>query len=800
MSSELQPSAVPTTSESSTTATGGTSSSSSGQVRAAVQRTTGYDAQMKVLEPRPGSAPVQRDGGGAGTGGVHEAAARGVASGGGSLPYGDKVQHSFGAFDVSQVQAHTGSAATQASADMGAEAYATGDHVVFGGSPDLHTVAHEAAHVVQQQAGVALSGGVGQTGDRYEQHADKVADAVVQGKLAEPILSEMTGRGAGGVQQKAKVQQRSISRAVQRLDPPNPAPNAAPTAATPPATQTNAPGNQATPPNANANATAPNTAPAPPDPAVERQARTQEVANVANPPIAQAPEDPPVTLNAQANGVQNMKSDSPDPVMLKDKVITLTQAFLALQNPEPAVKQAKLDEIKATFEQLRVAMKTARGEGQVLVDLRVQFEKYLGSKATGWIEGTSCIDNMVTTAKNMIAAEHAPAAAEGQSVDARLAALPPEKKAAIEEKIGSPVDIGFAGVVGQSFDRIIAALDAGSPVQRAQGLIGFADGYLLPGLLKGSGAVFTMAKNILAVIQPEIDLEALVTQSASLDKKAKKALLLTSPVFRAKLLAAGGNAGANNQARADEKGSAMNPGANVEVMDTKIPEQPVEVCTEQQLDFIAGEIKPPKEGEQAAYPNFQLGEYRNQQGAQAKAAYLISVGIKTTKPKGAAVDATSTVAGAQGITEPVPGAPAPVDDSGLVDAVAQENYAYIEGKLENIVDPKNKWIMNAADAQAPMKAGISGTTARFVGAAEMMGGSKYGATVVMLGHLQAIEAHSFWEIVDAAGIGMSAGKYLPFPPNESGMDTAADEFIAQNGYATLGPIDKNDAKKKLLGT
>jgi hypothetical protein len=40
--------------------------------------------------------------------------------------------------------------------------YATGNHVAFKGAPNLHTAAHEAAHVVQQRGGVQLKGGVGQ--------------------------------------------------------------------------------------------------------------------------------------------------------------------------------------------------------------------------------------------------------------------------------------------------------------------------------------------------------------------------------------------------------------------------------------------------------------------------------------------------------------------------------------------------------------------------------------------------------------------------------------------------------------
>jgi hypothetical protein len=134
---------------------------------------------------------------------VHAAAAEGVRSGGGALPYGDRIQRSFGGYDISNVIAHTGAAAQHAASAMGANAYATGNDVVLGrGGTDLHTVAHEAAHVVQQRAGVSLSGGVGQAGDPYERHADAVADLVVQGKSAEGLLGEMAGGGGAsqGVQ------------------------------------------------------------------------------------------------------------------------------------------------------------------------------------------------------------------------------------------------------------------------------------------------------------------------------------------------------------------------------------------------------------------------------------------------------------------------------------------------------------------------------------------------------------------------------------------------------------------------
>lgn len=130
---------------------------------------------------------------------VQSAAARGVSSPGGRLPFADEIQGSFGHHDISDVQAHVGGAAAEASAAIGARAYATGNHVAFAGAPDLHVAAHEAAHVVQQRGGVQLKGGVGEAGDLYERHADAVADKVVAGQSAEALLDELAPRGRTSV-------------------------------------------------------------------------------------------------------------------------------------------------------------------------------------------------------------------------------------------------------------------------------------------------------------------------------------------------------------------------------------------------------------------------------------------------------------------------------------------------------------------------------------------------------------------------------------------------------------------------
>ena len=158
----------------------------------------------QIQVPAPGGPPTMHQ---SDAPAVQSTAAQGVAGAGHELPHRDKIMRVFGRHDVSGVRAHTDHAATTANAEMGSQAYATGNEIAFGSAPDLHTAAHEAAHVVQQRAGVHLKGGVGQQGDAYERHADAVADEVVAGRPAESLLSAMAGPpGARDIADRGAVQ------------------------------------------------------------------------------------------------------------------------------------------------------------------------------------------------------------------------------------------------------------------------------------------------------------------------------------------------------------------------------------------------------------------------------------------------------------------------------------------------------------------------------------------------------------------------------------------------------------------
>jgi hypothetical protein len=106
-----------------------------------------------------------------------------------ALPFLDSIQKSFGHHDLSDVRAQTGAAAGAAVWERGAEAFTRGSVVTFAHAPGLHTAAHEAAHVIQQRAGVEVVGGVGRDGDAYERHADEVAERVVAKEVSEGGLT-----------------------------------------------------------------------------------------------------------------------------------------------------------------------------------------------------------------------------------------------------------------------------------------------------------------------------------------------------------------------------------------------------------------------------------------------------------------------------------------------------------------------------------------------------------------------------------------------------------------------------------
>jgi len=116
----------------------------------------------------------------------------------------------------------------------------------------------------------------------------------------------------------------------------------------------------------------------------------------------------------------------------------------------------------------------------------------------------------------------------------------------------------------------------------------------------------------------------------------------------------------------------------------------------------------------------------------------------------------------------------------------------LEGMVANIVDQQHWWIDFARKLEMPIRAGISGTTQRFMNMAKLLGAEPYGARLAMVGHLVPMNAHSFHEICVAAKATCEykPGKYVPFKPIE---DETMKEIAKAVGAAS------EEAAAKLLG-
>jgi hypothetical protein len=137
----------------------------------ALQRTAGNQAVLRALAATPGRGALPDK----------------------PLPFHVGIQRSFGHHDLSNVTARMDSGAAAEARALGAEAFTRGAEVAFARAPDLHTAAHEAAHVIQQRGAVELPGAIGQEGDTYERHADAVADRVVSGQSSQELLDSAPG-------------------------------------------------------------------------------------------------------------------------------------------------------------------------------------------------------------------------------------------------------------------------------------------------------------------------------------------------------------------------------------------------------------------------------------------------------------------------------------------------------------------------------------------------------------------------------------------------------------------------------
>ena len=688
-----------------------------------------------------------------------------------------KMEGKLGA-DLSGVKVHTGGESAKAASDFGARAFTVGSDVHFnagqfapGTKEGDRLLAHELTHVVQgQKSGIQRKadeekqdegeGGpeVSQPHEPAEQEADAVGDQVADDlhaagdkdkkkdkKSAKGDDEKKTGEGeAAGQEEPAKADKGAEAKPAATI-------SAKLEGVGRKIFLTSSGGNP--PPRPPASGNGPGQEAKPTDPAalasqLPRESYTEVGGQVTPLSIEVAGQ----TAQVKAGGTDvATKSDSQHPFKVAADLKADVEAYL---KATPEAQPALLAKIKAGMKALATAMAKARGEDIPIIALRSTFEKAIGQKAFAGTDGfagaEAAVNAMTNSALQTVLASKGQAMAAASTIQDKLATLSadPELKTAIEG-IGIKINIGFAGSVGGSFDTIAKALTSGSLTQRCVHLINFGDKFLRPQLVAGTTGVLDQIKaNLSSPDFAELEEKLKVLRAAQKqgvqDKKTEKAVF-SEEQFSAKV----------------EGGGAM---------DMKTPEVPLEALDRAALFRLAKQL-----------------------GVQATSKMPNTEILDLIKAKRANDPKASPTSNADQMTMP--------DQK----QITQKGMPYIEGIKANIVKPDHQWIADATAAEMPLKAGISGTTHRFLGLGGLLGvGDKGGMRLAMLGHLQAIEAHSFWEICDAAGMGPPAGRYVPFPPvADAAMENAAKEVLSKDGAFAQTATGQNDMglqTKRLLGT
>lgn len=113
---------------------------------------------------------------------------------------------------------------------------------------------------------------------------------------------------------------------------------------------------------------------------------------------------------------------------------------------------------------------------------------------------------------------------------------------------------------------------------------------------------------------------------------------------------------------------------------------------------------------------------------------------------------------------------------------------WVIGQRANLVDPNAPFIADARLRSLPLKAGISGTTFRWMLAVDLLGGDPRLGRLAAIASLQAVDAHSYHEIASAArGFGLAYDPDRPY--DHLGIDRQELEALARSIGTTLDELN-----------
>ena len=122
---------------------------------------------------------------------------------------------------------------------------------------------------------------------------------------------------------------------------------------------------------------------------------------------------------------------------------------------------------------------------------------------------------------------------------------------------------------------------------------------------------------------------------------------------------------------------------------------------------------------------------------------------------------------------------------------------WVVGSRANMVQPDAPFITAAREASMPLKAGISGTTARAMGLFDVLGADPAMARLALTAHLTSIEAHSFHEIASASngyfpdGSGARYNVAQPYTPESLGLPPEVLAAIAEQAGVSIEELNRS---------
>ena len=113
---------------------------------------------------------------------------------------------------------------------------------------------------------------------------------------------------------------------------------------------------------------------------------------------------------------------------------------------------------------------------------------------------------------------------------------------------------------------------------------------------------------------------------------------------------------------------------------------------------------------------------------------------------------------------------------------------WVVGQRANIINPEASFVRDAKNNSMPLKAGVSGTTYRWMQIVDMLGGDPNLGRLAAIAALQAADAHSFHEIASAAK-GFGVGYDPSNPYGNVGIPSAQLEGLAESVGTTLDELN-----------